>query len=224
MDRYESGINKNAVSSHTYEWPPTSVLFPFHLSQEVTVDNSAQYQHLTNMELISLLLQQEMDMQKQQAASERQEAQLHKCEAELKKVKLQVRDLEDYIDNLLLRIMEQTPTLLQVRTRHKWRLRSHVWCIAHDVRYCFLKRGCKTQGYYLRLGSTVLETNKYTKSDLTIIQVFSLLILPRWCWHDITQHACWLLSQFCSNRKRNKALWEKASMRADAKDYFTHAY
>ncbi|GLD61257.1 rab11 family-interacting protein 1 isoform X1 [Lates japonicus] len=88
-------------------------------SQEVTVDNSAQYQHLTNMELISLLLQQEMDMQKQQAASERQGAQLEKCEAELKKVKSQVRDLEDYIDNLLLRIMEQTPTLLQVRTRHK---------------------------------------------------------------------------------------------------------
>uniref|UniRef100_A0A7N8XLP4 FIP-RBD domain-containing protein n=1 Tax=Mastacembelus armatus TaxID=205130 RepID=A0A7N8XLP4_9TELE len=58
----------------------------------VTVDNSAQYQHLTNMELISLLLQ---------------------------KVKSQVRDLEDYIDNLLLRIMEQTPTLLQVRSRHK---------------------------------------------------------------------------------------------------------
>lgn len=88
-------------------------------SQEVTVDTSAQYQHLTNMELISLLLQQEMDMQKQQAASERQGVQLEKCEAELKKVKAQVRDLEDYIDNLLLRIMEQTPTLLQVRSRHK---------------------------------------------------------------------------------------------------------
>eukprot|EP00064_Thunnus_orientalis_P019331 superscaffoldBa00004791_g19448 len=88
-------------------------------SQEVTVDHSAQYQHLTNMELISLLLQQEMDMQKQQAASEQQGAQLGKCEAELKKVKAQVRDLEDYIDNLLLRIMEQTPTLLQVRSRHK---------------------------------------------------------------------------------------------------------
>ncbi|AWP11804.1 putative rab11 family-interacting protein 5-like [Scophthalmus maximus] len=88
-------------------------------SQEVSADTSAQYQHLTNMELISLLLQQEMDMQKQQAASEQQEAQLGKCEAELKKVKAQVRDLEDYIDNLLLRIMEQTPTLLQVRNRHK---------------------------------------------------------------------------------------------------------
>lgn len=83
------------------------------------MDHSAQYQHLTNMELISLLLQKEMDLQKQAAASERQTAQMHKCEAELKKVKLQVRDLEDYIDNLLLRIMEQTPTLLQVRNRHK---------------------------------------------------------------------------------------------------------
>ncbi|XP_062249054.1 uncharacterized protein rab11fip5b [Platichthys flesus] len=86
---------------------------------EVPVDHSAQYQHLTNMELISLLLQQEMDMQKQKAASELQEAKLGKCEADLKKVKAQVRDMEDYIDNLLLRIMEQTPTLLQVRTRHK---------------------------------------------------------------------------------------------------------
>lgn len=61
-----------------------------------------------------------MDMQTQQAVSEQQEAQLRKCEAELRKVKSQVRDLEDYIDNLLLRIMEQTPTLLQVRGRHKW--------------------------------------------------------------------------------------------------------
>uniref|UniRef100_A0A667WMX8 FIP-RBD domain-containing protein n=1 Tax=Myripristis murdjan TaxID=586833 RepID=A0A667WMX8_9TELE len=53
------------------------------------------------------------------AASEQQGALLEKREAELKKVKTQVRDLEDYIDNLLLRIMEQTPTLLQVRSRHK---------------------------------------------------------------------------------------------------------
>lgn len=83
------------------------------------MDRAAQYQNLTNMELISLLLQQEMDIQKQQLASQKQGAQLEKCEAELKKVKLQVRDLEDYIDNLLLRIMEQTPTLLQVRSRHK---------------------------------------------------------------------------------------------------------
>ncbi|XP_023184803.1 rab11 family-interacting protein 5 isoform X2 [Xiphophorus maculatus] len=88
-------------------------------SPEVAADRVAQYQSLTNMELISLLLQQEMDMEKQQAASDQQGAQLQKVEAELKKVKAQVRDLEDYIDNLLLRIMEQTPTLLQVRSRHK---------------------------------------------------------------------------------------------------------
>ncbi|XP_076595512.1 uncharacterized protein rab11fip5b [Chaetodon auriga] len=111
LEKLKSTINPGR-SAHQVSVEPEK-------SQEVTVDNSAQYQHLTNMELISLLLQQEMDMQKQQAASEQQEAQLHKCEAELKKVKLQVRDLEDYIDNLLLRIMEQTPTLLQVRTRHK---------------------------------------------------------------------------------------------------------
>ncbi|KAG7273221.1 hypothetical protein CRUP_031528 [Coryphaenoides rupestris] len=88
-------------------------------SKAASVDNSAQYQQLSNMELIALLLQQEMDMQKQQAASELQGALLDKREADLKKLKTQVRDLEDYIDNLLLRIMEQTPTLLQVRARHK---------------------------------------------------------------------------------------------------------
>ncbi|XP_024139745.1 uncharacterized protein LOC112153622 isoform X1 [Oryzias melastigma] len=88
-------------------------------SQAEALEMATHYQHLTNMELISLLLQQEMDMQKQQAASEQQGAQLEKCETELRKVKAQVRDLEDYIDNLLLRIMEQTPTLLQVRGRHK---------------------------------------------------------------------------------------------------------
>uniref|UniRef100_UPI0037E831A1 rab11 family-interacting protein 1 n=1 Tax=Semicossyphus pulcher TaxID=241346 RepID=UPI0037E831A1 len=112
LEKLKSTIHPGRTTAHQAAAEPER-------SQEVTVDRSAQYQHLTNMELISLLLQQEMDMQKQQAASEQQEAQLQKCESELKKVKLQVRDLEDYIDNLLLRIMEQTPTLLQVRTRHK---------------------------------------------------------------------------------------------------------
>uniref|UniRef100_A0A3P8SDW7 FIP-RBD domain-containing protein n=1 Tax=Amphiprion percula TaxID=161767 RepID=A0A3P8SDW7_AMPPE len=31
----------------------------------------------------------------------------------------QVKDLEDYIDTLLVRIMEQKPTLLQVRSKFK---------------------------------------------------------------------------------------------------------
>ncbi|CAB1337472.1 unnamed protein product, partial [Coregonus sp. 'balchen'] len=87
-------------------------------TEESLADSSAQYEQLTKMELISLLLQQEMDVEKQQAASDQQAALLEKHEAELKKIKAQVRDLEDYIDKLLVQIMEQTPTLLQVRSRH----------------------------------------------------------------------------------------------------------
>uniref|UniRef100_A0A672N4J6 RAB11 family interacting protein 5a (class I) n=1 Tax=Sinocyclocheilus grahami TaxID=75366 RepID=A0A672N4J6_SINGR len=67
----------------------------------------------------ALLLQQEMDVKKQQAETEVLVVLLEKREAELKKMKVQVRDLEDYIDKLLVRIMEQTPTLLQVRARPK---------------------------------------------------------------------------------------------------------
>lgn len=79
----------------------------------------AQYQTMTNMELISLLLQQEVEVERQREEAELQGALLEKREAELKKMKVQVRDLEDYIDKLLVRIMEQTPTLLQVRSRYK---------------------------------------------------------------------------------------------------------
>ncbi|CAL8263682.1 unnamed protein product [Lota lota] len=111
LEKLKSTIHPGRTASQSAAEPERSQL--------ATVDNSAQYQQLSNMELIALLLQQEMDMQKQQAASEQQGALLDKREAELKKLKLQVRDLEDYIDNLLLRIMEQTPTLLQVRARHK---------------------------------------------------------------------------------------------------------
>ncbi|KAG1962614.1 rab11 family-interacting protein [Pimephales promelas] len=88
-------------------------------NQLALIEARAQYQNMTNMELIALLLQQEMDVKKQRAATEVQEALLEKREAELKKMKVQVRDLEDYIDKLLVRIMEQTPTLLQVRARPK---------------------------------------------------------------------------------------------------------
>lgn len=79
----------------------------------------AQYQNMTNMELIALLLQQEVEIKKQHAETEVQVVMLEKRDAELKKMKVQVRDLEDYIDKLLVRIMEQTPTLLQVRARPK---------------------------------------------------------------------------------------------------------
>uniref|UniRef100_A0A8C1U763 Rab11 family-interacting protein 5-like n=1 Tax=Cyprinus carpio TaxID=7962 RepID=A0A8C1U763_CYPCA len=88
-------------------------------NQLALMEARAQYQNMTNMELIALLLQQEMDVKKQQAETEVLVALLEKREAELKKMKVQVRDLEDYIDKLLVRIMEQTPTLLQVRARPK---------------------------------------------------------------------------------------------------------
>nr|AAH70758.1 MGC83776 protein [Xenopus laevis] len=56
-------------------------------------DLAAKYYHLTHDELISLLLQRE---------------------AELGRKQEHVRELEDYIDQLLVRIIDQAPTLLQV--------------------------------------------------------------------------------------------------------------
>ncbi|XP_062992125.1 rab11 family-interacting protein 5 [Elgaria multicarinata webbii] len=56
-------------------------------------DHSAKYYHLTHDELIQLLL---------------------KREAELGQEQEHVRELETYIDRLLVRIMEQSPTLLQI--------------------------------------------------------------------------------------------------------------
>ncbi|KAM4625253.1 uncharacterized protein rab11fip5a [Polymixia lowei] len=79
-------------------------------------EGAGSYYHLTHSELVALLVQREAELQRKKAEFERQGALLTKREAELKKLKPQVRDLEDYIDTLLVRIMEQTPTLLQVRT------------------------------------------------------------------------------------------------------------
>ncbi|KAM4809810.1 rab11 family-interacting protein 5 [Rhinophrynus dorsalis] len=56
-------------------------------------DLAAKYYHLTHDELINMLLQRE---------------------AELGQKEEHVRELEDYIDQLLVRIMDQAPTLLQV--------------------------------------------------------------------------------------------------------------
>ncbi|XP_061439700.1 rab11 family-interacting protein 5 [Rhineura floridana] len=58
-----------------------------------TLDPSAKYYHLTHDEVIQLLL---------------------KREAELSKKQERVQELENYIDCLLVRIMEQSPTLLQL--------------------------------------------------------------------------------------------------------------
>uniref|UniRef100_H3CYX5 RAB11 family interacting protein 5a (class I) n=1 Tax=Tetraodon nigroviridis TaxID=99883 RepID=H3CYX5_TETNG len=59
---------------------------------------AGSYYHLNHSELVALLVQRE---------------------AELEEQKEEVKDLEDYIDTLLVRIMEQKPTLLQVRSKFK---------------------------------------------------------------------------------------------------------
>ncbi|XP_070959006.1 rab11 family-interacting protein 1 [Oncorhynchus clarkii lewisi] len=112
LEKLKSSIHSGLAAKQTLAEAETEI-------EESLTDRSAQYEQLTKMELISLLLQQQMDMENQKAASEQQAVPLKKHEAEMKKIKAQVRDLEDYIDRLLVQIMEQTPTLLQVRSRHK---------------------------------------------------------------------------------------------------------
>ncbi|XP_048702381.1 rab11 family-interacting protein 5 isoform X2 [Caretta caretta] len=56
-------------------------------------DQSAKYYHLTHDELIQLLLQREKELSRKEE---------------------HVHELENYIDQLLVRIMEQSPTLLQI--------------------------------------------------------------------------------------------------------------
>lgn len=68
---------------------------------------------------MALLVQREAELQRHKEEFKNQKLLLAKREAELKRLKPQVRDLEDYIDTLLVRIMEQKPTLLQVRSKLK---------------------------------------------------------------------------------------------------------
>ncbi|XP_029793455.1 rab11 family-interacting protein 5 isoform X4 [Suricata suricatta] len=63
------------------------------LKDSGVLDQSAKYYHLTHDELIGLLLQREREL------SQREE---------------HVQELESYIDRLLVRIMETSPTLLQI--------------------------------------------------------------------------------------------------------------
>ncbi|XP_059907326.1 rab11 family-interacting protein 5 isoform X4 [Gadus macrocephalus] len=79
-------------------------------------EGAGSYYHLTHNELVALLVGREADLERQKAEFERQTALLSRREVELRRLKPQVRDLENYIDTLLVRIMEQTPTLLQVGT------------------------------------------------------------------------------------------------------------
>lgn len=83
------------------------------------MEGAGSYYHLSHSELVVLLVRRETELERQREESEQQRRLLAKRELELRRLKPQVRDLEDYIDTLLVRIMEQKPTLLQVRGKLK---------------------------------------------------------------------------------------------------------
>ncbi|KTF86571.1 hypothetical protein cypCar_00004549 [Cyprinus carpio] len=83
------------------------------------VEGGGTYYHLNHSELVNLLIQRDTELRQEREEYERRGALLEKRETELKKMKVLIKDLEDYIDTLLVRIMEQTPTLLQVRSKMK---------------------------------------------------------------------------------------------------------
>ncbi|XP_033017038.1 rab11 family-interacting protein 5 [Lacerta agilis] len=90
----QSGGQEREPGSVTAGGAPTSQLEkPEPKRDSSALDPSAKYYHLTHDELIQLLL---------------------KREAELSQKQDQVRELENYIDLLLVRIMEQSPRLLQI--------------------------------------------------------------------------------------------------------------
>nr|XP_013988958.1 unnamed protein product [Salmo salar] len=110
LDKLKSSIHPGWSSQPTEQQPE---------KKKSLTEGAGPYYHLTHSELVALLLQREADLHRQRAEFDQQGALLAKREAELKKMKPQVRDLEDYIDTLLVRIMEQTPTILQVGTKLK---------------------------------------------------------------------------------------------------------
>lgn len=87
--------------------------------KKLLVEGGGSYYHLNHSELVNLLIQRDTELKREKEEFERRGALLEKREMELKKMKAVIRDLEDYIDTLLVRIMEQTPMLLQVRSRMK---------------------------------------------------------------------------------------------------------
>lgn len=96
-----------------------NLLFIYCVVPQFVTGGAGSYYHLNHSELVALLVQREAELEEQKEEFERQKSLLAKREVELKKLKPQVKDLEDYIDTLLVRIMEQKPTLLQVRSKFK---------------------------------------------------------------------------------------------------------
>ncbi|XP_065592275.1 rab11 family-interacting protein 5 [Cyrtonyx montezumae] len=82
-----TGSVQPVAPSHLEKTDPKKVKDP------TALDQSAKYYHLTHDELIQLLLQREKELSKKEE---------------------HIRELENYIDQLLVRIMEQSPMLLQI--------------------------------------------------------------------------------------------------------------
>ncbi|NXJ06298.1 RFIP5 protein, partial [Odontophorus gujanensis] len=82
-----TGSVQPVAPSHLEKTDPKKVKDP------TALDQSAKYYHLTHDELIQLLLQREKELSKKEE---------------------HIQELENYIDQLLVRIMEQSPTLLQI--------------------------------------------------------------------------------------------------------------
>ncbi|KAA0717721.1 Rab11 family-interacting protein 5 [Triplophysa tibetana] len=87
--------------------------------KKLLVEGGGSYYHLNHSELVNLLIQRDTELKQEREEYQKRGALLVKREMDLKKMKATIRDLEDYIDTLLVRIMEQTPTLLQVNPRKK---------------------------------------------------------------------------------------------------------
>ncbi|XP_014746913.1 PREDICTED: rab11 family-interacting protein 5 [Sturnus vulgaris] len=84
---------KTATTSSVQPLLPATHLDKSEPKEPAQPDQAARYYHLTHDELIQLLLQKE---------------------GELSKKEEHIQELENYIDQLLVRIMEQSPTLLQI--------------------------------------------------------------------------------------------------------------
>lgn len=78
------------MDSFTQKSPASNVLF-FH-SQDVAQESVAAYSNLSFEEVVQELIKQKDVVKKKDA---------------------HIRELEDYIDNLLVRVMEETPSILR---------------------------------------------------------------------------------------------------------------
>lgn len=119
MGKNPLSAGKLQYHKHQFKKNQYSYVNVFSTTSQLLVEGGGSYYHLNHSELVSLLLHRDAELQQEREEYERRGLLLEKREMELKKMRVLIRDLEDYIDTLLVRIMEQTPALLQVRSKMK---------------------------------------------------------------------------------------------------------